>query len=91
MTPAIYLSQLKYVIRINSSNEARPKYLQKENSIHKTDNVNVSFGGKYFYYKTDNVNVSFGGKYFYYKTDNVNVSFGGKYIYYTIKLCYAEL
>ena len=107
LTPAIHLSELRYLIKINSLSETSLTDIQKENDIYKTDNVNVSYGGKYFYYKTGNVNVSYGGKYFYYKTGNVNVSFGGKYFYYktdnmnvpyggkyfyyTIKLCYAEL
>jgi len=73
LTPAIHLSELKYVIKINALSETSLTYLQKENGIYKTDNVNVSYDGKYFYYKTDNVNVSFGGKYIYYKTDNVYV------------------
>jgi len=48
LTPAIYLSKLRYVIRINSSSETRSKDLQKENGNYKTDNVKVSYGGKYF-------------------------------------------
>jgi len=62
LTPAIYLSELRYVIEINSSPETVPKDIEKVNGSYITDNVHVSYSGKYFYYKTDNVNVSFGGK-----------------------------
>ena len=50
LTPAIYLSKLKYVIRINSSTKTRPKDVQRENDNYKTDNVNVSYSGNYFHY-----------------------------------------
>ena len=52
MTPAIYISELKYVIKINSSLETIPKDIRKENGNYITDNVNVSYSGKYFYYTT---------------------------------------
>jgi len=84
LIPSIHLSELKYVIKINSSPETSLADVRKENNTYKTGNVTVSYDGKYFYYKTDNVNVSYGGKYFYYKTDNVNVSYGGKNIYLTL-------
>jgi len=50
LTPAIYLSELKYVIRINALPETSLTYLHKENDTYKTENVIASYGGKYFYY-----------------------------------------
>jgi hypothetical protein len=52
LTPAIYLSELRYVIKINSSLETMSKVIQKENGSYITDNVNVSYSGNYFYYTT---------------------------------------
>ena len=52
LTPSIYLSQLRYVIKINSSLETMPKDLQKVNGNYKTAKVKVSHSGKYFYYTT---------------------------------------
>ena len=52
LTPAIYLSELKYVIQINSSLETVPKDIEKANGSYTTDNVNVSYSGNYFYYTT---------------------------------------
>ena len=49
LIPSIYLSDLKYVIKINSSAETRPKDVKKENDNYKTENVTVSYGGKYIY------------------------------------------
>jgi hypothetical protein len=46
LIPSIYLSDLKYVIKINSSAETRPKDVQKENDNYKTETVTVSYGGK---------------------------------------------
>ena len=65
LIPSIHLSELKYVIIINSSTETNLTYVQKENDNYKTENVTVSYNGKYFYYKTDNVNVSYGDKNIY--------------------------
>jgi len=50
LTPSIRLSELKYVIKINSLPETRSKDLRKENDKYKTGNVTVLYGGKYFYY-----------------------------------------
>jgi hypothetical protein len=55
LTPAIYLSELNYVIKINSLPETRPKDVQKENGRYKTGNVTVSYGGKYFYYTNNTI------------------------------------
>jgi hypothetical protein len=48
LIPSIYLSDLKYVIKINSSAETRPKGVKKEKDNYKTENVNVSYGGKLY-------------------------------------------
>ena len=47
LNPSIHLSEMKYVIRINSLPETMSKDLQTKNDNYKTDNVNVSHNGKY--------------------------------------------
>ena len=46
LTPAIYLSELKYVIQINSSPGTIPNDIEEVKGIYKTDNVNVSYDDK---------------------------------------------
>jgi len=49
LIPSIHLSELKYVIKINSLSETSLTDLQKENDTYKTENVNVSHNGKSIY------------------------------------------
>ena len=50
LTPAIYIAELKYVIKINSLPETMPKDIMS--GSYTTDNVNVLYSGKYVYYTT---------------------------------------
>ena len=50
LTPAIYIAELKYVIKINSLPETMHKDIVS--GSYTTDNVNVSYSGKYVYYTT---------------------------------------
>jgi hypothetical protein len=53
LTPAIYLAELKYVIKINSLLETRPKdIIDIMSGSYITDYVNVLYSGKYVYYTT---------------------------------------
>ena len=50
LTPAIYIAELKYVIKINSLLETMPIDIVR--GSYTTDNVNVLYSGKYVYYTT---------------------------------------
>jgi hypothetical protein len=49
LIPSIHLSELKYIIQIDSLPETSPTDLQKVNDTYKTANVNVSYGGNYIF------------------------------------------